>query len=460
LRISLPNNWTPRRYQLGSWTYLYKGGKRAVLIWHRRSGKDEICLHWEAVSAMRRVGNYWHMLPEAAQARKAIWDAVNPHTGKRRLDEAFPYEIRSTTKEQEMLIKFINGSTWQVVGSDNFNSLLGSPPVGITFSEWALADPYAWAYLRPILAENNGWSIFQTTPRGDNHGKRMYDFGVTEPGWYAEILPVTITKVLTPTQIEAEKREYIANYGMSRGMALFNQEWMCSFSEAFTGKAVYPTFASDHHVSDVSLLPIVTKAIETGMVSTVFRGWDHTGLHPGCVIGCMYGRTLYVFKEFWGDDIGIEDFAEMVKIWCNEHLPDVQYKDYGDPAGNKNRDSRKKTPSDYIRAHCGIRIQDGIQTFAIRVEVVTKRLNLRNGILIDPTQCPLLIEGFLGGYSYPEIGHSGVYKDGISGTDKNKYCDVHDALQYLCTKLFVQPERIHNKEKKLNQRFVQSWASL
>jgi hypothetical protein len=38
------------------------------------------------------VGTYWHMLPEASQARKAIWDAVNPHTGKRRIDEAFPKE--------------------------------------------------------------------------------------------------------------------------------------------------------------------------------------------------------------------------------------------------------------------------------------------------------------------------------------------------------------------------------
>ena len=57
----------------------------------------------------------------------------------------------------EMFIKFKCGSTWQVVGSDNYNSLVGAPPVGIVLSEWALADPNAWIYLQPILEENGGW---------------------------------------------------------------------------------------------------------------------------------------------------------------------------------------------------------------------------------------------------------------------------------------------------------------
>ena len=37
-----------------------------------------------------RSASYWHLLPEASQGRKAIWDAINPHTGGRRIDEAFP----------------------------------------------------------------------------------------------------------------------------------------------------------------------------------------------------------------------------------------------------------------------------------------------------------------------------------------------------------------------------------
>src|SRR5580765_7837625 len=123
-RISLPNNWQPRPYQANLWRYLEQGGKRAVAIWHRRAGKDDVALHWTAVAAHQRTGSYWHMLPEASQARKAIFDSINPHSGKRRIDEAFPRELRELTRENEMFIKFKSGSTWQLVGSDNYNSLV------------------------------------------------------------------------------------------------------------------------------------------------------------------------------------------------------------------------------------------------------------------------------------------------------------------------------------------------
>jgi hypothetical protein len=120
--IRLPHNgWAPRPYQRKLWNYLEKGGKRAVAIWHRRAGKDEVCLHWTATAAHTRVGCYWHMLPEASQARKAVWDAVNPHTGQRRINEAFPRELRESTRETDMAIRFKSGSLWQLVGSDNFN---------------------------------------------------------------------------------------------------------------------------------------------------------------------------------------------------------------------------------------------------------------------------------------------------------------------------------------------------
>ena len=115
---------------------------------------------------MHRPAVYWHMLPQKEQARKAIWTSVNPHTGRRRVDEAFPHEIRKRTLEHEMMIEFVNGSVWQVVGSDNFNSLVGAALGGIVYSEWALANPAARAYLRPIIAESRGWQIFITTPRG------------------------------------------------------------------------------------------------------------------------------------------------------------------------------------------------------------------------------------------------------------------------------------------------------
>lgn len=234
--IELPaNGWRPRTYQERLWRYFRNGGKHAVAVWHRRSGKDEVALHWESKAAHMRVGNYWHMLPEYKHARKAIWDAINPHTARRRIDEAFPQEIRKSTNNVEMKIELKCGSIWQLVGSDNFNALIGSPPVGITYSEWAVADPRAHAYLRPILAENGGWSLFIYTSRGYNHGFKTYEAAKADPNAFAERLTVEDTGVLSKEILESELRAYKDEYGENDGDALYRQEYHCDFSAANIG---------------------------------------------------------------------------------------------------------------------------------------------------------------------------------------------------------------------------------
>lgn len=239
--IELPaNGWRPREYQQPAWKAWRNGCKRQLLFWHRRAGKDELNLQQHAIGAHLRVGTYWHMLPEYEQARKAIWNAVNPHTGKRRIDEAFPPELIENRNDHEMFIRFKIGSTFQVIGSDNFNSLVGTPPIGITFSEWALANPTAWAYLSPILAENGGWASFITTPRGNNHAKKMYDAMKGNPSWFCQVLGVDQTKAITKTAIEEQRETYKALFGQEVADLLIEQEFYCSFAGAMVG-AYYGT---------------------------------------------------------------------------------------------------------------------------------------------------------------------------------------------------------------------------
>jgi len=218
-----------------AWSYLENGGRHAELIWHRRSGKDEIALHRTAVAALERPANYWHMLPQATQVRKAIWEAVNPHSGRKRIDEAFPREIRETTREQEMFIKFKNGSTWQALGSDNYEGSIGSTPAGIVYSEWAQANPSARGYLRPILAENKGWQLYITTPRGKNHAYNTFKAARKNQHAFAQKLTVEQTGMLTAAELAIEKQEYIDTYGIDMGVALFEQEYFCSFEAAILG---------------------------------------------------------------------------------------------------------------------------------------------------------------------------------------------------------------------------------
>ncbi len=234
-QLELPWNWKPRWYQRDAWTALRDGVKNILIIAHRRWGKDDFALHGTACAQHERTGVYWHMLPEQAQARKAIWTAVDAHTGKRRIDMAFPKPIRRATRDQEMAIEFKGGSLWQVQGSDNYDSLVGSGPVGLVFSEWALADPNAYAYLRPIMLENDGATLFISTPRGRNHAYRMYQAHRDDPSWHVELQSALHTKLFTAEQLEAERLEYITTYGPTIGQALFDQEYLCDFEAAIIG---------------------------------------------------------------------------------------------------------------------------------------------------------------------------------------------------------------------------------
>lgn len=357
LEITLPNSWQPRPYQRKLWEYLEGGGKRAYAVWHRRAGKDDVCLHWSAVAAHQRVGNYWHMLPEAAQARKAIWEAINPHTGMRRIDEAFPVDLRETTRENEMSIRFKCGSIWQVVGSDNYNSLVGSPPVGLVLSEFALADPGCWAYLEPILEENGGWAAFITTPRGNNHGADFYRAAVADPEWFDELLPATDTGIFSTAQLEKIRRRLIERYGPDDGEARYRQEYLCSFTAGVLG-AYYgremEAAERDKRIGRVPWEPTLP----------VHTAWD-LGIGDSTAIWCVQlaGREVRCIDYIENSGVGIDWYVrELDKRpwkWGEHILPhDAEAKELG--TGKSRREVMHSLGLTRTRIIPAQRVEDGI----------------------------------------------------------------------------------------------------
>lgn len=291
--LVLPNNWVPRTYQMPAWKALESGKRRALLLWHRRAGKDDVCLHYAATQAMQRVGNYWHMLPEYAQARKSVWEAVNPRTGMRRIDEAFPDAICETKRSQDMFIRFKNGSTWQLVGSDRYNSLVGSPPIGVTASEWALADPSAWAYLRPILLENGGWAVFITTVRGKNHVFRMHEAHKDDPDWFVQVLSARETGAMTMEALDKERLEYQSEYGPEDGDALFAQEYLCDWNAAIVGSYYGRLMRDAESAGRIRPVPYDPMAL-------VHTSWD---------LG-LTDMTAIWFFQIVGHEIHVIDYLE------------------------------------------------------------------------------------------------------------------------------------------------------
>jgi len=231
MEITLPFNYIPRPYQLPILSALDNGKKRIVWVSHRRSGKDKSCINIMAKKMFQRVGSYYYVFPTYNQGRKILWDGIDKE-GKRFLDH-FPKElIVGKPNDTEMKLRFKNGSLFQVVGADNINSIVGTNPVGVVFSEYSLIDPAAWGFIRPILAENDGWAIFVFTPRGENHAYDIYELAKNSPDWHCQINPVSQTKVISQEILDQERVEIIRLNGDD---ALYQQEYECSFTVPIAG---------------------------------------------------------------------------------------------------------------------------------------------------------------------------------------------------------------------------------
>lgn len=223
--VVLPYAYRPRQYQIPFWRAMDRGCKRALLVWHRRAGKDLTCLHFLISRMPQRRGAYYYYFPTMSQGRKILWEGSD-RAGRRFLD-AFPPGSIIRRNDTEMFIETIWGSHLRVVGTDRLE-VVGPNPVGCVFSEYSLQSPRGWNYVRPILAENDGWAVFNGTPRGRNHMYELHLMAQANPDWFADLLTVDETQAVPVAAIEAERRA-----GMSE--ELIQQEFYCSFDSGLSG---------------------------------------------------------------------------------------------------------------------------------------------------------------------------------------------------------------------------------
>lgn len=253
--ITLPYRFTPREYQYPVLRYFDEvpNRKRAYLLAHRRTGKDLLAWNILIKESQKRVGTYWHVLPLLNQARKIVWTG-STKDGIPFLD-FIPPPLIASKRDDDMSIRLKNGSLIQLVGADRIDSLIGSNPVGVTLSEFAVMKPSVWDYLSPILNENDGWAMFITTPRGRNHAfdlfKSMVD-AVNHKGakYFVQVLTVDDTRkplldgqgepvigkdgrpvmvpIMSPEAIQEQRDLNIPE-------EIIQQEYYCSFEAGMVG---------------------------------------------------------------------------------------------------------------------------------------------------------------------------------------------------------------------------------
>lgn len=303
MRIDAVVNFEPREYQRRALHELQTcKKKRAVWVWHRRAGKDKTALAGHLIPEMsKRAGCYYHWFPTAALGRKVIWDGVDKD-GFKTLDH-FPPELIAKKNDQEMKITYKNGSIYQVVGTDKQDTV-GPNPVGNIFSEYALQHPKAWEYTRPILAENDGWAIFAFTPRGNNHGKEIFDMAGKNPLWDCQLLTVEDTRAITPAAIQDDR-----DSGMPEDMV--QQEYYCSFTLGVEGAYYAKLIAAAYNAGRIGFFPAETQ-------SKVYTFWD---------LGVDDDTAIW-FAQFLGTEIRLIDYYYNHNEGLNHYAKILQDKPY------------------------------------------------------------------------------------------------------------------------------------
>lgn len=237
--IQIPYNFTPYDYQVPLYDCIPNGYNRGFAIMHRRAGKDKVFMNILARESVKRVGTYFYILPYYKQARIIIWEGVD-NDGFRFRDH-IPPPLVARRENQQMVMELINGSVIRFLGSDNIDSIVGTNPVGVLFSEYPLHKPQAWNYLRPILAQNGGWALFNGTPRGKNHAFKLFQLAKRSRKWFTAKMTVDDTTKPDGTPVVTKKA---IQDEVDAGMPpeLVDQEFYCSFEAGMTGSYYTESF--------------------------------------------------------------------------------------------------------------------------------------------------------------------------------------------------------------------------
>lgn len=318
--LKIPDGFTPRQYQLPVLKALDSGMKRAVVCWHRRSGKDLTLFNYMIKRMVVDRGVYFYVFPTYKQGKKVIWDNITID-GKKYLD-FIPKQIIERVNNVEMKITLFNGSLIQVVGSNDYDALMGTNPRGIIFSEYALQDKQAWEYIRPILSVNKGWAVFVSTPRGKNHFHEMFNIAKDHPDdWFSELLTIEDTGVLSIADLKKE-----GDFGMSDHM--IQQEYYCDFNVGSAGSYYSKDLFKAEEEERIGFVPIDENI-------PVNTAWDLGVSDSTCIIFFqLHGLEIRIVDYYEHHGEGLQHYAKVLDkkgyLYGEHYAPhDIEVRELG-----------------------------------------------------------------------------------------------------------------------------------
>lgn len=214
--VTIPHNFRkPTEYQR---RYLASTKPFSILVWHRRARKTRTALNKQVMRIMTQPRNtYYYVLPTYRQAKAVVWDSL--------VKDHIPDAIVDKKNDSELAIYYKNGSIQRFVGAEDPDKHRGTNPIDVVFDEYSEQSERIWTEIfQPVLRENKGTATFVYTPKGKNHSWKLLELAKQQPNWYVDIQSVHDTHMFTD--------EELAEIRMNTPMALYQQEYECSFLES------------------------------------------------------------------------------------------------------------------------------------------------------------------------------------------------------------------------------------
>ena len=432
INLTIPYNYIARPYQIPFWEAM-RTKKRAVLVHHRRAGKEKTCWNYLIMRAVQKVGIYYYFFPSYNQGRKILWDGVDK-CGFRLLDHVPKELINGNLNATEMKFRLMNGSLIQIIGTDNSDSVMGTNPIGCVFSEYSLQHPVAWQLIRPILAENGGWAVFNGTPRGNNHFKDLYDMAQNNPDWFCQRLTVEDTNAISLEDIQAER-----DAGMSEDF--IQQEFYCSFTLGVEGSYYSKYMEEAKDEGRIGNVPWDKQ-------NKVFTSWDiGYGDSSALIFFQVVGNELHIIDYYENHGKGLPHYAGILKekpyIYGSHYAPhDIESHAFS--SGCSAKEVGAGLGIDFITlATLKLRLEDGIE--AAR--------GIFPRVWIDQTKCKDLIK-CLQNYRKIYDDKLGVYKERPL---HDRYSHGADSFRYLAlaTKIHVDGSKSGVTDEQSDKWFNQ-----
>ena len=402
-----------------------------ILVAGRRFGKTYTSVAELLVKGVGRPGTYWYVAPTYRMAKELGWGLLKKMT---------PTRWVANKNETDMRIELVNGSTIELKGADYPDALRGRSLTGVVLDEAAVMKAEVWfEVIRPALADQQGWALFITTPKGT--ASWFYELYCAARGdtnllpaekrpsrpdqWAAHTYTTIEGGNVSPEEVEAARAEL--------DLRTFRQEFEASF-ESLAG-LVCPSFdnANIEDVEDDELSQLyVGLDFNVDPLVAVFAV-KHTEIHEYIDDSRIMHRDrrqkLHVF-----DEVALHGGAT---TW---DIGDYIYERFGverrievmpDPTGIRLQTSGIGVSDHTILRKMGLRVVAPKAPWKVKDKVNALNSGFQTGdgerhIYIHP-RCRKLIQSL----------RSWTYEEGKNVPDKKLGNDhFPDALGYLCLSRF------------------------